>query len=203
MYMKAVPFGAPPDASGPPPKLILQRLTRLHPGMRARWRVADAAIKSKQWRLDLKRWDDEVKPASVRKHREIQAVDPGSLSDGELFAYVARCHEYFETTLVQHHRFTITAALGALSHGADAAGVRTTHGRAAVIFAATLVAGAALSLGLPGGRGVDPWQRYGHGPTWATRVRARSAQHPLEYVTPLQPQTVATAPPQSPGGPTQ
>lgn len=43
------------------------------------------------------------------------------------------------------------AVLGALSRGADAAGVLAAHGRAAVIFAAALVAGAALSLGLPAG----------------------------------------------------
>jgi pyruvate,water dikinase len=111
MYMKPIAFGAPPNASGPPPKLVLQVLTRLHPGMRARWRVADAAFKNKQWRLDLKRWDDEVKPASIRKHREIQAVDPASLSDDELFAYVARCHEHYEVMVVQHHQFTISAAM--------------------------------------------------------------------------------------------
>ncbi len=110
MYMKAIAFGAPPNASGPPPKLILQALTRLHPGMRARWKVADAAFKNKQWRIDLKRWDDEVKPGSIRKHRELQAVDPDALSDDELIAYVVRVQEHYEVMLVQHHQFTISCA---------------------------------------------------------------------------------------------
>lgn len=110
MYMKAIAFGAPPNASGPPPKLVLQALTRLHPGMRARWKVADAAFKNKQWRIDLKRWDDEVKPASIRKHRELQAVDPDALSDDELLAYVTRVQEHYEVMLVQHHQFTISCA---------------------------------------------------------------------------------------------
>lgn len=47
VYLKAIAFGAPPNASGPPPKLVLQALTGLHPGMRARWKVADAAFKNK------------------------------------------------------------------------------------------------------------------------------------------------------------
>ncbi len=110
VYMKAIAFGAPPNASGPPPKLVLQALTRLHPGMRARWKVADAAVKNKQWRLDLQRWDDEVKPASIRKHRELQAVDPDALSDDALLAHVVRCHEHYELMIVQHHRFTISCA---------------------------------------------------------------------------------------------
>lgn len=110
VFMKAVPFGAPPNASGPPPKLVFQVLTRLHPGMRARWRTSEAAFANKQWRLDLKRWDEEVKPASIRKHREIQAVDPDALPDDELLAYVSRCHEHMELMVVQHHQFTISCA---------------------------------------------------------------------------------------------
>lgn len=110
VFMKAIAFGAPPNASGPPPKLVLQLLSRLHPGMRARWRVAEAAFKNKQWRVDLKRWDDEVKPASIRKHRELQSVDPDALDDDALLAYVARCHEHYERMVVQHHQFTISCA---------------------------------------------------------------------------------------------
>ena len=109
IYQRAMAFGAPPDAAGPPPKLVLQILTRVHPGMRARWRTAAKAIEGKIWRDDLRRWDEQIKPAAIRKHREIQAVDTESLGDDALLAYVERCHGHARDMVAQHHQFTATA----------------------------------------------------------------------------------------------
>jgi pyruvate,water dikinase len=53
MYVQPVAFGAPAGASGPPPKPVLQLLTRLHPAMRQRIRMSAKAIDSKLWREDL------------------------------------------------------------------------------------------------------------------------------------------------------
>lgn len=111
LYQKAIAYGAPPDATKPPPKLVLQVLSRVHPGMRARWKTADAAMRNKIWREDLRRWDEEVKPAAIRKHREIQSVDPDALSDDELVAYVKRCYQHAGDMVYQHHVFTISCAL--------------------------------------------------------------------------------------------
>src|SRR4051812_30826844 len=38
----------------------------------------------KVWREQLKEWDEVAKPASIAKHRELQAVDPDTLSDDDL-----------------------------------------------------------------------------------------------------------------------
>src|SRR4051812_16501049 len=38
IYVRPRPFGAPPDAKGPPPKLVFQLLTRLVPKIRRRLR---------------------------------------------------------------------------------------------------------------------------------------------------------------------
>jgi pyruvate,water dikinase len=111
LYQKAIAYGAPPNATKPPPKLVLQVLSRVHPGMRARWKTADAAMSNRIWRDDLRRWDEEVKPAAIRKHREIQSVEPDALSDDELVAYVKRCYQHAGDMVHQHHVFTISCAL--------------------------------------------------------------------------------------------
>ncbi len=105
------PFGAPPGAKGPPPKLIFQLLTRLVPKMRERIRVSHEAFEKKLWRLDLKRWDEEVRPASDKRHREIQAVDPAKLDDKDLMAHLRVCRDQCRDMFTQHHIFTVTCCL--------------------------------------------------------------------------------------------
>jgi pyruvate,water dikinase len=110
-FMQPRPFGAPPGAKGPPPKLVFQLLTRLVPALRARIKASHAAFENKQWRADLKWWDEEVRPASDKRHREIQAVDPSKLGDDELVAHVKVCRDQCRDMIRQHHLFTITCCL--------------------------------------------------------------------------------------------
>ncbi|WP_210547241.1 hypothetical protein [Rhodoferax sp. PAMC 29310] len=74
-YLKAVGFGAPADAKGPPPKIILQLLTRVVPKFRRRIETSHQAMTGKFWREDLARWDRDVKPAAIAKHLKLQSVD--------------------------------------------------------------------------------------------------------------------------------
>lgn len=111
MYQRAVAFGAPPDAKGPPPKLIFQALTRLHPAMRRRIRAGHEAMEKKVWRDDLRRWDDHVKPASIRRHRELSAIDVRAMSDEELCAHLEVCLAHVRAMIRQHHEFTATCIL--------------------------------------------------------------------------------------------
>jgi pyruvate,water dikinase len=110
-FIQPRPFGAPPGAKGPPPKIIFQLLTRLLPKMRARIRTSREAFEKKVWRLDLESWDTSVRPASDKKHREIQAVSPASLSDDALIAHLKVCEDQFRDMVKQHHTFTISCAL--------------------------------------------------------------------------------------------
>ena len=110
-FMQARPFGAPPGAKGPPPKIIFQLLTRLVPKMRARVRASREAFEKKQWRLDLKTWDEEVRPASDKRHREIQAVSPAALSDDALIEHLKVCRDRLRDMVTQHHNFTISSCL--------------------------------------------------------------------------------------------
>ncbi len=110
-YMRAVPFGAPPDAVKPPPKIVLQLLTRLHPGIRRRLRTSAQAMAERRWRSELSRWDAEVKPSALRAHKALQAVDPAALDDAALVGHLDACFEHLVRMVEQHHHFTIDCSL--------------------------------------------------------------------------------------------
>lgn len=76
-----------------------------------RFRRAEDALARKIWRDQLREWDTQRKPASIATHREIQAVDPDALSDGDLAAYLTRCRDHHAAMIVQHMRFTGSAML--------------------------------------------------------------------------------------------
>jgi pyruvate,water dikinase len=74
-----------------------------------RLRRAQEVIEKKFWRQQLREWNDTVKPAAIRAHRQIQGVDPAALSDEELAAHLSRCREHHARMLVQHMRYTAAA----------------------------------------------------------------------------------------------
>ena len=76
-----------------------------------RFRRAEQVFKQKLWREQLREWDENRKPASIAAHREVQAINPDGLSDGELAAYLTRCRDHHSAMLVQHMRFTAGAVL--------------------------------------------------------------------------------------------
>lgn len=91
-----------------------------------RFQRAEEVFQGKLWRDQLREWDETFKPASIRIHRELQAVDPDELSDTELAAYLTRCHDHHAEMIYQHMRFTGAAmvAIGdLLVHAGDWTGV--------------------------------------------------------------------------------
>lgn len=110
-YNQPVAVGAPAGAMGPPPKPVIQLLSRVHPEMRRRHRAAQRAIREKLWRDDLTRWDDVDKPAAIEAHRAIQAVDVTALSDAALADHVDRCAQHAIDCAYLHHKYTIPACL--------------------------------------------------------------------------------------------
>jgi pyruvate,water dikinase len=110
-YNQPVAVGAPAGAMGPPPKPVLQLVSRIHPEMRRRHRQAERAIRDKLWRLDLITWDEVDKPAAIKAHQAIQAVDVASLSDAELADHVDRCAQHAIDSAYLHHKYTIPACL--------------------------------------------------------------------------------------------
>jgi rifampicin phosphotransferase len=110
-YMQARPVGAPPGATKPPPRLLYKGLQILHPEMRRRIATSRVAFEQKLWREDLRRWDEEVKPASNRVHRALQAVVPGALSTDALESHLIACRDNAARMICQHHQFSIACLL--------------------------------------------------------------------------------------------
>lgn len=110
-YMRAVGFGAPPDAKGPPPKLVMQLLTRLVPKMRQRMQTAFDAMENRQWRSELKRWDEVVKPAAIARHRALQSTPLDTLDDAQFAEHLRETSDHLAAMVRQHHDFTVTVAV--------------------------------------------------------------------------------------------
>jgi phosphohistidine swiveling domain-containing protein len=97
-YQQPQPFDMPgPD--GPP------SMDFLHDEIGRRTGLAAAAFENKIWRGVLQRWDDELKPASIARHRELGDVDLGDLDDESLASHVGACVEHLRDMAYQHHRF--------------------------------------------------------------------------------------------------
>jgi rifampicin phosphotransferase len=77
----------------------------------ARFQRASEVMQGKLWREQLRDWDETVKPDSIRAHRALQSVDPGSLSDQELVEYLTRCRDHHAAMIAQHMRYTASAVV--------------------------------------------------------------------------------------------
>jgi pyruvate,water dikinase len=100
------------------------------------------------WREQLREWD-EIKLASIERHRELQAVDPDELSDEELIAYLTRCREHHVAMITQHMRFTGAALVPVgdlLVHALEWTGLPPAELLAMTRGAAPVSAGASAEL---------------------------------------------------------
>lgn len=105
-YARVHAVGEPEGGgSGPPPKPVFKALVRLHPQLRARRRAAERAIEERLWLDDLRRWEEEAKPAIVAENRANAMVDRAGLSDAELLEHVDECRETLRRFIGIHHRY--------------------------------------------------------------------------------------------------
>ena len=77
----------------------------------ARFAAAEAAFAGKLWRADLGRWEREAKPAAVRAHVALQAIDPAGLDPDSLVEHLDRCRTQLARMIYQHHWFNGAATL--------------------------------------------------------------------------------------------
>ena len=115
-----------------------------------RFQRAEEVFAKKLWRDQLREWDETFKPASIRMHCELQAVDPDRLSDAELVGYIDRCHEHHREMIYQHMRHTGAAmvAIGdLLAHAGDWTGVPHAELLGMMRGAAPVSAGVSGELG--------------------------------------------------------
>ena len=70
--------------------------------------VAAAAMEQRLWRDAMRTWDDEMKPAAQRRHRQL-ATGIADLDDEQLLARVHDCLDHCRAMVYQHHRFNCDA----------------------------------------------------------------------------------------------
>jgi phosphohistidine swiveling domain-containing protein len=104
VYMQPVPFDAPgPDGEKSPEQLGAE--------IERRTGLAASAFEQRIWRDVLQRWDDEVKPAAIARHRALAAVDLSALDDDELLDQLHQRVAWLTDMAYQHHRFNAPAML--------------------------------------------------------------------------------------------
>ena len=100
-YMKpmlaCVPEEAPP---GPPPEGFFEQ-----PALVQRFENGPKAIEGKLWRKDLERWDNEIKPDSIRRNQKLQDVKLASLGSEELAHHLVACRDNVIEMFYRHHLF--------------------------------------------------------------------------------------------------
>ncbi|MFT7675452.1 MAG: phosphohistidine swiveling domain-containing protein [Gammaproteobacteria bacterium] len=106
-YSKMVMAFAPDDApAGPPPEGYFEM-----PDMVARIEAGVEAIANKLWREDLRIWDEDIKPDSIRRNNTLQTINPTDLDIAALIDHINDCSENLTEMWYRHHRFTIPSLM--------------------------------------------------------------------------------------------
>lgn len=122
-YVQPQPFDRPGPDGPPPPEQLGAEIGR-------RTAVAAAAFENKIWRDVIERWNSELKPAAVARHRELGDVELGDLDDDELRDQIEQRIEHVRAMAYQHHRFNGSAMIPVADfalHAAAWIGVPPTH----------------------------------------------------------------------------
>ena len=109
-YVAARPLGAPPDATGTPPRFLFWLLTRLHPAMRKRVRRAEEVFEKKLWRDDTREFFEDVMPKAVARFERIQAMKLEALDDAALIAHLDELLSLMVEQM-RHHFMSATAGM--------------------------------------------------------------------------------------------
>jgi phosphohistidine swiveling domain-containing protein len=103
-YHQPQPFDMPgPDGPMSPEELGAEF------GRRAA--LAEETFAVKRWREDLALWDNECKPSSIVRHRELGDVDIEGLDDAALAEHLDEVVAQLNAMVYQHHRFNVAAML--------------------------------------------------------------------------------------------
>ncbi len=95
---------------GPPPKLMLQLMFKIHPKLRARVKAAHSSVESRRWLQDLKEWD-ELKQESIARNTALQSADFSQLDRQGLIEYLEACFENAEEMVYRHHKYSVGSVL--------------------------------------------------------------------------------------------
>jgi rifampicin phosphotransferase len=106
-YIASRPVGAPKSAKGPPPRLLFSVIQRLHPEIRRRLRRTEEVFRTRAWRDDIRKWEQEVKPSILAEARALLAEDLTRASDDDLIVHLRRATAFARQTTYWHHRYNM------------------------------------------------------------------------------------------------
>ncbi|MDX2378367.1 MAG: PEP-utilizing enzyme [Acidimicrobiia bacterium] len=73
--------------------------------------LAEESFAVKRWRTDLELWDDELKPASIARYRELGDTEIDALTDAELNEHLEAVGAHLAAMVYQHHRMNVATLL--------------------------------------------------------------------------------------------
>lgn len=94
-YVRPMAVGEPEEPKGPPPALVMKVLSRLHPVLRRRNKVARAALAERRWRDEVDAWFSHERDEVIDANLQLQRVDPTALDDDALLAHVQEVTDHF------------------------------------------------------------------------------------------------------------
>lgn len=87
------------------------RLLRSSESLRRRIAASDRVFERRIWLGELERWHGRDKPAMTAASRTAARVDPDTLGDAELDAYIRSCIANYRRAIYLHHRYDVTPAV--------------------------------------------------------------------------------------------
>jgi rifampicin phosphotransferase len=107
-YRRIVPLVGGGRDLPPPPPAVLKLVTRLHPAFRKAERRAKESFETKRWLDELRRWEEEWKPAIIARNLAFADTDVAALSDAELADHVAAIGAHLLETGALHFRLHVS-----------------------------------------------------------------------------------------------
>lgn len=83
-YLRPMGIGEPENPKGDPPLALMKVITRVHPKLRQRNKIAKRAWEEKLWREDVDNWFGGERDQVVARNLALQAREPSSMTDAQL-----------------------------------------------------------------------------------------------------------------------
>lgn len=107
-YRRLVPIvGGGRDLPAPPAP-VMWLASRLHPAFRREEKQARESFRTKRWRQELARWEQEWKPRLTARNLSLTDTDVASLADEALAAHLLEVHQHLRDNIVLHFRLHVS-----------------------------------------------------------------------------------------------
>ena len=97
LYFRMIGIGEGDKPSKTPPPWVMKVMTRVHPELRRRNRIATRAWQERQWRQEVDSWFDRERATVVAANLDLQRVELGALDDSALIEHVQALLAHFGT----------------------------------------------------------------------------------------------------------